>query len=275
MQEVKKITLKIANPLSKELLKRTALEEDCTTTISDECICVDEDGKYLIGMFKIPGGIKEIHSALKKIRFLTNTRTGGMLSTSRIFGFSPRIELRQDYCTRTSLDRQFPRESEVIQDFALKLEEFYREFSGKTYEEHREKTDKVLPDYKMKGTVFTSGIINKNNPLPYHKDRGNFENCYSCMIMCRDGILGGKLSCPEYGVKFDIPDGYMIMFDGQKLIHGVTPIVKLKDNAYRYTLVYYSLKGFWKCLTEEEELKRVRNKKTELYLKRSKILQKK
>ena len=67
----------------------------------------------------------------------------------------------------------------------------------------------------------------------------------------------------------------MIMFDGQKFVHGVTPIIKMNERDYRYTMVYYSLKGFWQCLTEEEELKRIRGKKSDLYISRANILKKK
>lgn len=274
MQEIKRIVLHRKDILSKELLKRTAIEDDAGVIINEECICVDSDGQYLIGMFKLPSGVDELRGALSRIRFLTTERTGGMLTTSRIFGYSPRIAMRNDYCTKTSLQREHPQESEIVQKFAVELEQFYKRFSGMTYEEHKAKTEKVLPDYKMQETLFTSGIINKNNPLPYHKDSGNFPDCYSCMIMVKEGIVGGRLSLPEYDVKFDIPDGYMIMFDGQKLVHGVTPIIKLHENAHRYTLVYYSLKGFWQCLTEEEELKRIRRKKTDLYLGRKEALKK-
>ena len=53
------------------------------------------------------------------------------------------------------------------------------------------------------------------------------------------------------------------MFDGQGIMHGVTPITYESPLSYRYSIVYYSLKQMWKCLTIDEELVRIRNKKTQ------------
>ena len=39
----------------------------------------------------------------------------------------------------------------------------------------------VRPEWRIPGTIFTSGIINKNNPLRYHRDAGNFPRLWSCM----------------------------------------------------------------------------------------------
>ena len=124
------------------------------------------------------------------------------------------------------------------------------------------KTDKVLKEYKMRDTVFTSGIINKNNELNYHYDAGNFEECYSCMITAKNGITGGYLAMPEYDVNVEVLHGSVFLFDGQSILHGVTPIQKMGDDHYRYTVVYYSLKEMWKCLEFGDELARAKKRMT-------------
>ncbi len=53
------------------------------------------------------------------------------------------------------------------------------------------------------------------------------------------------------------------MFDGQSILHGVTPINKVSPKGYRFSIVYYTLKRMWQCLEVDEELVRVRQKKTE------------
>jgi hypothetical protein len=120
----------------------------------------------------------------------------------------------------------------------------------------------------MKNSVFTSGIINKNNQLNYHFDRGNFRNVYSNMIAFKKDMGGGHLSIPEYDIGLEISDSSVSLFDGQKILHGVTPLKPLTEEAYRFTLVYYSLEQMWKCESPQEELERVKKLKTDSARKR-------
>ena len=83
------------------------------------------------------------------------------------------------------------------------------------------------------------------------------------MLAFKKDTLGGFLSLPEYGIGLEIADNSVLIFDGQNITHGVTPITKLGKESYRYTVVYYSLQQMWHCLTQEEELERVRNRRVE------------
>lgn len=98
-----------------------------------------------------------------------------------------------------------------------------------------------MPEWRLEGSIFSSGVCNKNSQIQYHRDFGNFKGVYSCMIGLKDGIQGGHLICPEIDLKFEIADGSLLVFNGQDLIHGVSPIVKTKPGAYRYTIVFYTL----------------------------------
>jgi len=70
------------------------------------------------------------------------------------------------------------------------------------------------------------------------------------------------LICPEFGLKFEISDGSLLIFNGQEILHGVSPIKKMSADAYRYTVVYYTMQQMWKCLPMPEEIKRIRQVKT-------------
>ena len=59
------------------------------------------------------------------------------------------------------------------------------------------------------------------------------------------------------------------MFDGQGLVHGVTPVEAGEDAVYRYSVVYYSLRMMWQCLTTWEEVERARVLKTKREQKRA------
>ncbi len=131
--------------------------------------------------------------------------------------------------------------------------------------------EKLEGQYVLAGTMFTSGIVNENNPLQYHYDSGNYNGVYSAMFGFKQGVRGGYLSVPQLDVGFEIADSSLLLFDGQGLLHGVTPIKKLRKDAKRYSIVYYSLKQMWNCDTPGEELERLRNRRTEMERKPRKV----
>lgn len=123
-------------------------------------------------------------------------------------------------------------------------------------------------DYVIQDSAFTSGIINKNNPLKYHFDRGNFVDVWSNMLVFKHRIEGGFLSCPEFDIGFELKHNSLLMFDGQGILHGVTPIKRHGPESYRYSIVYYSMRQMWQCRPLGEEIDRIRKKKTERERKR-------
>lgn len=254
-----------------EYVKRSAREEDYGTLITEPTTLVDADTGDILAIYdNLQINTDGTLRALNNIRYDTNERVGGLKTTSRIFGFSPRVTMRKDFCSSTSLSQESPDEHQLICDLGIKIEDYYRKYSPTGYERHKFMTEEqILPQYKInKESIFTSGIINKNNPLKYHFDTGNFKNVYSCMVVFKKGIEGGYLSLPEYGVGFKLVHNSLFMFDGQSILHGVTPITKTSPQAIRYSIVYYSLQQMWKCLTIDEEVARIRNRKAEREKKR-------
>lgn len=265
--------MKILKRKRKELnlpdyIKRTALESDYSLLIEEPTTIVDEDTGEIKIVFDFLEGIdtQPIVRALKTIKYHEGKRARGLTSRSRIFGYRPRLEMRADFCSSTSLASEAPAEHALVSDFALTLEEYYKRNNSGGYDFHRALADqKVKPAYRMSGkSIFTSGIINKNNPLKYHFDTGNFKDVYSCMVVFKgNGVNGGYLSVPEYDVGFKLPNDSIFLFDGQGILHGVTPIKFESADSYRFSIVYYSLKRMWQCLEVDEELARVRLRKTQ------------
>lgn len=251
-------------------VKRSALEGDIKNVIR-ESVVVKADGKIKIiylDLDQVGLDCQEIVEAVKRIKYQTNERTGGLKTTSRIFGFAPRITLRKDFCSATSLANEFPKEHQVICEYAEKITNTYLQIDPFTYKRHEEMINKTLPEWRIKRSLFTSGIVNKNNPLKYHFDSGNFKDVYSCMLGFKKDIGGGYLAIPEYNLAMEIKNNSLLIFDGQNILHGVTPIHYLSKDAYRYTLVYYSLKQMWNCLPLDQELARIKNVKTQREYKR-------
>ena len=244
----------------KALHKRAAQENDASILVDESTIIRDPEGNILCVYIVEPTGwLEKTRSAIMEIDFDFSERASGLLTTSVIFGFRPASTMRsttQATCSKTRFANRQAELNKILIRSGLYLDEIYRQYIPHIYTQHKEATDKILSNWKLHESVFTSGIVNKNNALPYHFDSGNFENVYSNMIAFKKGVQGGRLVIPEYDIKLEIQDCSVSMFDGQKLLHGVTPIIKTNASAYRFTAVYYSLKSMWKCLTPDEELKR-------------------
>lgn len=111
-------------------------------------------------------------------------------------------------------------------------------------------------DWLMAGTPFSSGVVNDNAVLPYHKDAGNIKDAWSMMLVLRNKVDGGYLDIPEYDVTLGVPDLSVMFFCGQSLMHGVTPMIKRSSDAYRFSIVYYTKTALRDCGSAEDEIKR-------------------
>jgi len=253
---------------------RTALETDYSTLLTESAIIADKDTGEILCIYKELDDeeldYKPILGALNNVEFHTGKRShSGLLSTSRVFGYSPRLTLRRDYCTSTSFARDYPEEHAVVCNYGEKIASIYHESDPEMYKKHADITgEKVLGEYKIPKTPFTSGIVNKDNQLKYHFDTGNFKEVYSAMLVLKRDIAGGHLSIPEFDMGIELKNNSLFMFDGQGLLHGVTPIFKKTARAVRYSIVYYSMRQMWNCLPITDELIRIRKKKAERETKR-------
>lgn len=243
----------------RDFIRRGALDDDVGRAITEPCKVFDKSGTLVAIYDELEADTSALVETLHKVRYQTSTRTGGLVTTSRIFGSAPRLERRiRHYCNRTSLAREQPQENAVVCGFGKAISERYRLMAPEVHGKHAHLVGNVKPEWMIPGSVFTSGIINKNNALHYHFDAGNFEHVLSAMLVLRKGMSGGWLVLPEFDVRFLLKNNAIFMFDGQEIIHGVTPMKKEEEGAYRYSIVFYSLKGMWKCLTLTEELANAR-----------------
>lgn len=251
---------------SKEYIRRTAIESDYSTLVTESCKIIDEDTGVLIAVYLVmPKTPTRLLTSLLKIKYDKNKRLAGLITHSRIFGFKNREKIRNDFCSSTMLSRESPDDHQIICDFAKELTNYYKKYCGEVFDDHLAiANEKILPEWKIKDTPFSSGIVNKNNALHYHYDSGNFKDVYSNMVAFKSNIKGGYLSIPEYDIGLEIATNSIVLFNGQKLLHGVTPIKLLSKNSYRFTVVYYTLQQMWKCEPLTKELARIKDERTKL-----------
>lgn len=248
--------------------KRTALEEDAENIITEDTI-ITTNGQPVIMYCKVKENLDAMRWAVQNIKYTKGVRSTGLVSQSAIFGYKPKVTMRQDFCSAAAMAKSQSKEHFFITDFAKNLTNYYRDNFPDVFASHQKIVqEKIKDQWVIKGTPFTSGIINKDNPLKYHFDSGNFKGVLSNMVAFKKNMSGGRLVIPAYNIKLEIADGSLSVFDGQSILHGVSPFIKLNEKAYRYTVVYYTLEQMWKCNTIDEELIRIRKIKKDREFKR-------
>lgn len=249
--------------LDLEQYKMRSAQEGDYSTFVDTSTLVFEDDQLMIAYLELESDPTEIVEVLKSIDYDTGSRTDGLVATTKTFGFHPRNTLRRDFCTAAALAYESPEQHQVICDYAYQAADYYQQVNPNLFAKHEGMTqEKLISDYKIKQSPFTSGIINKNNPLKYHFDSGNYRNVWSAMLVFKYYVSGGFLSVPEYGLGFELKHNSLFLFDGQALLHGVTPIRKHHPDAFRFSVVYYSMRELWNCLPIDDEIIRIRRLKT-------------
>lgn len=245
-----------------EYQKRTALLTDVSEFITDDVI-INIDGEPALLYLKLTEDTSTLRWAVKSQKYAKHARTKGLVQQSSLFGYTPRIPMRQDYCTITAMAEKYPKQHAIINSFIENIHKYYQQYFTETYNKHKEVVEeRVLQDWTIGETPFTSGIVNKNNALKYHYDSGNFKGVLSNMVVLKKGTKGGHLVIPELDVALDCADNTLVIFNGQDLLHGVSNIEYEDANAYRYSVVYYSLERMWKCEPLGMEIDRIRKVKT-------------
>lgn len=255
-----------------DFVNRAPAEADCATLVNEDTTLVEDGVPLVVYKRNIgnPAEARAIAARLLKVKYARSVRAKKLLTQSRTIGFQPRSTIRRDYCTAAKLSWEEPETHDLLCEFARRAVTEYQAYSPELLAKHMAVVEeRVREEFRIPGTPFTSGIINKNNPLFYHFDGGNDHDVWSCMFCFREKTEGGHLAVPEFGLKFAIEDNSLLMFDGQKLLHGVTPIIGLGRGSYRFTVVYYSRREMWKCLPLDEEVARIRQNRTERETKRA------
>lgn len=207
--------------------------------------------------------LEALRALLLKVKIILNNRPDGLIVRSLPFGARGRSLPRRDYCTGALLNREHPDVLAALNEVGQKLEQRYAALAPLTFAHHVAQAGRVLPEWRLPGmTCFTGGVVNRDNAIGYHHDSGNFKATFSAMPVLRSHMAGGQLVVPELGYYLPTEDGTCVFFDGQSLLHGVTPITKLRRAAHRLSVVYYSEVKLWQCLPPHDEVIRAQERRT-------------
>lgn len=188
----------------------------------------------------------------------------GMTKKGATFGYAPpKVIARQEACRITMTARDHPDAAAALDRIAVDLtDEFATLFPEQAAHDRALIEGSILQDWRMgEDSLWTSGVINQANVLPYHRDGNNLET-WSAMPVIRRRMDGGLLHVPEYNIVYPCGDGTVTWFYGRGLVHGVTPMQRRDAEAYRYSVVFYALRGMVDCATYAEETVKAAVKRT-------------
>jgi hypothetical protein len=210
------------------------------------------------------GDVADLRRAVRAVDIRETYRAAsGRRNASRVFGWSPRRPVqRREACNSTSFAKEQPAEQATLDAYAVRLLDMLRGIDPTIADRDEETMREVLPEWKMAGTTWTSGVVNQNSQLPYHRDGFNFPT-WSAMPVIRRACDGGHLHLPEYDLTVACRDGWAVFFCGHALVHGVTPMRLTRSDGYRFSVVYYALRGMKDCHTFAEETRTAQVRRTE------------
>lgn len=203
---------------------------------------------------------------LNSIEFNHGARSAGMRSLARTFGYLPRRTMRGDFCHVSQFDQTEPETVDALKRVAgLAADAMLTASPVLAHWQLALLNEQVLSEYRMETDLpFTSGIINCDTSLMFHRDSGNFPGTWSAMLGLKRNIREGTgvLVIPELRTALEIGDGSLTMFDGKKWWHAVSPIRKARRDGKRYTVVFYAIQQLKNCLPWDEEMARAVNIRT-------------
>lgn len=261
---MKKIELSQLKPeVVKEFLKKQPQRSDVKNIINEDAEII-VDGKLAAIYKKVNFDISEVRLACLSLKFDTYIRQSGLVTKTINLNASPRNSLRDNRCQLTKFRLKQPEKHNLFIKCARQIASQYRSYFKAAYAGQVKQSlsgdKKINAFYMIKGTPFTGGVINKDTALGYHRDSANTKDGVSCMLILKKGVAGGELILPELNVGFACQDSYMLLFDGRKYLHGVSPIIQpLTSLGYRYTIVYYNNSGMDICLPPEMEQDHFKN----------------
>jgi hypothetical protein len=236
--------------------------------ITQAGIYADADtNEPFLAYFPMEEEVNLLRRSVLNIKYSTTRRSGiGFDNQSRTFGMAPKKVMQtRNSCRPTRLASEQPNEHNVIVAFADKFAAMYKEFAAEQFQHDVDVMANSGIDKEWRMTddaLWTSGVINKSSQLPYHRDGFNYET-WSAMPVVRRNMAGGFLNFPEYEATVACRDGWVLFFPGYKYVHGVTPMESKGDDSYRYSIVYYALRGMKDCFTYAAETARGQSERTE------------
>lgn len=238
---------------------------DLEPNIKQATVATDADTGEPVFAYLPLADVRQLRAGVLSIRSYAHTpRNSTAANVSRTFGASPRSAInRREGCQASALTRDEPILAAELARYASVLQGMLAEIAPQVVDRDRERLESIDKSWRIgESDLWTSGVINRSSRLPYHRDTFNFPT-WSAMPVLRRNMRGGFLSIPEYDATVACRDGWAVFFPGHDLLHGVTSMTPTARDGYRYSIVYYALRGMKDCFTAAVETEYAKRRRTE------------
>lgn len=254
----------------KEVLKSkvgdAAQEDDASIYIKDDCI-ITVEGKPVAAYGDLDFDPKRLLAWAKQAEFGLFRRLaygqGKQFSTKKTyelyFGYTMGRHVYNAPPGPTRTTRDYP---QLFNDDLIPLyEKLAKVFETCMPEQYAAQMDAIKcvgEEWRIGKGLYTQMVFNNANVFSYHVDAMNFKDSWNVMAVFANGCVGGNTIIPALDMRFSMRGAKYLIFNAQKVIHGVTPLTKVRADSYRYSLVYYAQAGMSKLGKLEDELDKFR-----------------
>lgn len=192
------------------------------------------------------------------VRFMLRKRDGTLSGTnlaksveSGIVGYFDRTP-RYPFCRQTAwTTKEYPKYLAAL-PFLGSVSENFARFEPNRYNAQRAYVERVNPDFRIEGTVFTTITVNLNWQTAVHQDAGDLRAGFGVMTCLRAGTFDGCYFCfPKFKIAVDMRMGDLLLADVHEW-HGNTPF-KGRAGFERVSLVCYVREKMIACGSSREE----------------------
>ncbi len=192
---------------------------------------------------------------LRKDGTLSNSPKARAVHSS-IIGYADRYA-RIPYCSTTEYTQKFFDDYKKTLPYIRFIAKKFKEYMPERYEAQMKAYNQTHPDFKIKGTPFTTVTLNKNFRTAAHYDAGDIPEGFGNLGVLEAGEYSGAYTLmPKYGIGVDVRSCDLALFDVHEL-HGNTELKRI-GNAERVSVVCYFRKKMVNCGSAKEELERVK-----------------
>jgi hypothetical protein len=273
------LNLKLEAP-NLDLVGKNPTEADAEMLIHPGTTVTDsQTGDLVFAYGRLEGDFDELKAICRKIKFTQKARVTQAMNKDKYenqssrdcaFGSRPPNSVFNHAAALCEFNGKYPVWYERVISLGVGLTELYQKLAPEKHARQAEIVAGIHKDWVIPGTVYTQGVINDANALGYHFDRGNIEGGLSAMVYLKHGGAGGNLILPQLNAKLVVEDKTFVLFDGQSLLHGVTPIkITQPKIQYRYSFVFYAREPMIGLGSFAEELKKKKKMEMDLRFRRA------
>tara|TARA_R100000008_G_C3583533_1_gene170374 strand:+ start:1942 stop:2847 length:906 start_codon:yes stop_codon:yes gene_type:complete len=278
---------KLSEAETKNLVWTFSKDSDYDTIIDYDCEAYTKTGQPLFVFIKNyiePQILEDAYHALKNAAQPTNNRgassggerknrilkDGTISKTTQVYipGTNEQVKdlsgiigyfdrgAHFDFCRRTAYNIQNPENFKQGMKLMETVDAGFKKYVPYRYKKQKEMIMATDPNYRIGDTAFTTVTVNKDYRTAYHTDQGDYAKGFGNLVAYMKDMEPVLFVLPRYGIAINLSTNDLLLVDVHQ-VHGNTEIIKKSEDAIRLSFVMYYRENMWKCLSPDQELKRI------------------